>query len=102
AVRSLGVDGYGLWMTVTSISSFLVFADFGLSNGLVTVVSEANGNQDQSAVVKAVSTTFYALLTLAILLSILIFVAGPLVPWGRLVNLSKSHLAGQVTGAVLC
>jgi len=58
-VRVLGADGYGLWTTIISISSFLVFADFGLSNGLVAVIAEANGKRDRNAAIRAVSTTFF-------------------------------------------
>lgn len=99
-VRSLGTDGYGLWTTITSISSFLVFADFGLSNGLVAVISEANGKRDRNAAIRAVSTTFFMLLALAAVFSALVAVAAPLVRWASLLNLTHSRLAPDVNAAV--
>jgi O-antigen/teichoic acid export membrane protein len=101
-VRVLGADGFGLWSTITSIASFLVFADFGLGNGLVAVISEANGKRDRNAAVGAVSTAFFVLLALTAVLSLLIAAAAPLVPWARLLHLSGSRLAPEVTGAVVC
>jgi O-antigen/teichoic acid export membrane protein len=100
-VRTLGADGYGLWTTITSISSFLVFADFGLSNGLVAVISEANGKRDRNAAIHAVSTTFFVLLALAAALSVLVVAGGPLVPWAGLLKLTHSRLAPDLNAAVV-
>ncbi len=100
-VRVLGADGYGLWTTIISISSFLVFADFGLSNGLVTVISEANGKRDRSAAIRAVSTTFYMLLAFAAVLVTLVVIAAPSVPWAKLLNLTNSRLAPELNAAVV-
>jgi O-antigen/teichoic acid export membrane protein len=99
-VRALGADGFGLWTTITSISSFLVFADFGLSNGLVAVVSEATGKRDRNAAIRAVSTTFFVLLALAAVFSALVAIAIPLVPWAGLLHLTHSRLAPDVNAAV--
>ena len=100
-VRALGADGYGLWTTITSISSLLIFADLGLSNGLVAVISEANGKQDRNAAIRAVSTTFFVLLALAALLSALVVAGAPLIPWAGLLNLSHSRLAPEVKAAMV-
>src|SRR5208283_4384594 len=32
-IRYLGTERYGLWMTITSVVSFLIFADLGIGNG---------------------------------------------------------------------
>jgi O-antigen/teichoic acid export membrane protein len=100
-VRVLGTDGYGLWTIITSIVSFLVFADLGLSNGLVTVISEANGKRDRNAAIQAVSTTFYVLLTLAAIASTLVVATAPHIPWASLLNLTHSRLAPEVKSAVV-
>lgn len=98
--RSLGADGYGLWTTITSIASFLVFADFGLSNGLVTVISEAKGKRDRTTMIHAVSTAFFMLLALAAVFSLIVFAVVPLVPWTSMLNLTNSRLAPEVDAAV--
>jgi O-antigen/teichoic acid export membrane protein len=99
--RVLGADGYGLWTTITSIALFLVFADLGLSNGLVTVISEAKGRNDRAAVVRAVSTAFFVLLTFALVLIALVIVISPYIPWASLLNLTKSRLAPELSAAVV-
>lgn len=100
AVHALGADGFGLWTTITSISSFLVFADFGLSNGLVAIIAEAHGKRDKQVAVTAVSTTFFMLLALAGIASAVIAVVSPFVPWSNLLKLTNSRLAPEVTSAV--
>jgi len=99
-VRVLGPDGYGLWTIITSIASFLVFADFGLSNGLVTVISEANGKRDRQTAIHAVSTTFFVLLGLAIVCTLAVAAISPHIPWASLLNLTHSRLAPEVPAAV--
>ena len=99
-VKALGADGYGLWTTITSISSFLVFADFGLSNGLVTIVAEAKGKDDRTSAVRAVSTTFFTLLGLAILLAALVLVTAPFMRWDTLFNLSHSRMARDANAGI--
>lgn len=100
-VRSIGAEGYGLWTTITSVSLFLGFADFGLSNGLVTVISEAHGKQDREGAIRSVSTTFFVLLAVAAALSILVVGVAPLVPWAGLLGLANSRLAPEVGPAVV-
>src|SRR6516225_8522455 len=41
-VGYLGMERYGLWMTISSVIAMLAFADLGLGNGLMNVLSEAN------------------------------------------------------------
>ena len=45
----LGVERFGLWMTVSSLTALLGFADMGLGNGLLNTISEANGKDDRVA-----------------------------------------------------
>ena len=59
------------------------------------------GVRDQTAAVKAVSTTFFVLLALAVLLLGVIFTAGKVVPWASLLNLTQSPVAGEVGSAVI-
>src|ERR1035437_6060231 len=45
-IRYLGVERYGLWMTITSVVSLLWFADLGMGNGLLNAIAEAHGRDD--------------------------------------------------------
>lgn len=102
-IRYLGIERYGLWMTVTSLVAMLMFADLGIGNGLINAVSEADGRDDRVGARVAVSSAFYLLLGIAIGLSLLFAVAYPFIPWPRIFNVT-SELARKesaVTAAAL-
>src|SRR5690242_2021779 len=41
-IHYLGVERYGLWMTITSVVSLPWFADLGMGNGLLNAIAEAH------------------------------------------------------------
>lgn len=86
-VNYLGYERYGFWMTVSSTISFLGFADMGLGNGLLTALSEAKGKNDVDNQEKYISSTFYFLFLISILLSLVFLLTIPLVSWRDFFNL---------------
>lgn len=85
----LGVERYGLWMTITSVMMMLVFADLGLGNGLVNALSEAYGNDDREAAKKAVTSVFFILSGLALLLCLIFGIVYQFVSWPRFFNVTS-------------
>lgn len=85
----LGADRFGLWMTISSITALLSFADFGIGSGLLNAVSRADGQNDQEAARKAVSSAFFLLLLIATLLIASFSVAYIWIPWDIAFNLSN-------------
>lgn len=102
--RYLGLDRYGLWMTVTSFVLFLGFADFGVGNGLVAAVAEAHGREDERLAQRQVSCGFFLLCFLALALLVLLGMAYPFIPWGKLYGTSTqlaAHEAGPATAILI-
>jgi O-antigen/teichoic acid export membrane protein len=85
----LGIERYGLWMTVSSVVIMLTFADFGLGNGLVNAVSQSDGKDDVIAAKKAVSSVFFILLGSAFFLSAAFAFVYRFVPWSRMFNVTS-------------
>ncbi|MGD0497926.1 MAG: hypothetical protein ABSC23_05760 [Bryobacteraceae bacterium] len=102
SLRLLGVERYGLWLTVGSLLSWLSVYDLGLSAGLLNVVGGAYGRGDEGAIRRHVSTAFFsfAAMSLAILA---VVVGGSL--WAGLPRLlgvsSGSPLAPEARALVL-
>jgi O-antigen/teichoic acid export membrane protein len=92
-LRYLGTEQYGLWATMTSATALLGFADFGLSNGLVNGVSDALGGNDRETVRRYVSSVFYMLVVVMLILGIAFAATYGLVPWAELFNVSSAHAA---------
>lgn len=99
-IRYLGTERYGLWMTITSVVSLLAFADLGIGNGLLNVISDAHGRDDIEAVHKYVSSAFFVLLAIATLLLGIFAVASPFIPWPRLFNVSSPIAAREAGPAI--
>jgi O-antigen/teichoic acid export membrane protein len=93
----LGQERYGLWMTISSITAMLGFADLGMGNGLLNAIAEADGKDDTEAAKMYVSSAFFLLLGIAscILLGFLFIYS--MVPWARVFNIT-SQLAIEEVG----
>ncbi len=86
ALSYLGVDRYGLWMTISSFAVLLSFADMGLGNGLLSAIAEADGKGDTAAAHRYVSTAFYMLGGLAFGFGALLALGYPWIPSARILN----------------
>ena len=93
----LGFERYGLLMTVTSVTAFLSFADFGMGNGLLTAISTAHGRDDREAAKRNVSSIFYMLLTIALVCLVSLALAYRFIPWMQIYNV-RSPLAVAEAG----
>jgi O-antigen/teichoic acid export membrane protein len=85
-VNYLGEERFGLWMAITSVIALLAFADLGLGNGLVNAVAKAEGENDLEYLQKAVSSTFFILLVVSLVFSVVLFILYPLVNWSSIFN----------------
>lgn len=65
-LANLGIDGFGVYLAITSIGAVLVFADAGLGNGLVNAVSAARARGDEEAERTQISAAFFMLSAIAL------------------------------------
>lgn len=63
AIRTLGAERYGLWVSAGSLVGWLGISDLGLSSGVINAVSRALGADDRRAARRHLSTG-YALFAL--------------------------------------
>lgn len=96
----LGEERYGLWLTMSSLLAFVAFADLGIGNGLLNAISQAYGRNMREEAVEAVSTAFFLLSGIAILLGLLFAFAYPFIPWPRVFNVT-SVLAEREAGRAM-
>jgi O-antigen/teichoic acid export membrane protein len=96
----LGAERYGLWMTISSVVLFLGFADLGMGSGLLNAISEANGKDDRQAAVNYVSSGFFLLTGMALLIVVVFILAYPYVPWPGVFNI-KSEIASHEAGPAM-
>lgn len=99
-VNYLGTERFGLWMTMSSVTALLAFADLGMGNGLLNAISEADGEDSREAAQKSVSSGFYLLLVIGGGILATFFAVYAIVPWPRLFNVS-SELAASESGPAI-
>jgi O-antigen/teichoic acid export membrane protein len=95
----LGSERYGMWMTIGSITLMLGFADFGIGNGVLNVVADANGRDDRHLGREAVSSGFFLLSLIGVGLLVLFAVISTFVPWARLYNVSAPMAMSEAAPA---
>lgn len=99
-LKYLGAERYGLWMTITSFIAFLGFADLGIGNVLVNVISKSSQTDDTTFVKKSVTSSLFFLFVAAGCLGIIFAISYQFIDWNKLFNLS-SYLAKQEVGPSL-
>lgn len=96
----LGIERFGMWMTVSSLIAMLAFADFGIANGVLSAVAEAHGRDDRAALQRIVSSGFFMLTGIAAALLALFAAAYAHVPWHAVFNV-QSEMARAEAGPAL-
>ena len=86
----LGSERYGLWMTISSVSLMLGFADLGIGNGVLNAVADAHGRDDRRLGREAVSSGFFLLSLISVALVAVFAVVYTFVPWARVYNVTSA------------
>ena len=82
----LGLDKYGIWITLTSFLAWFSFFNIGLGNGLRNRLTEAIANNDYDLGKKYVSTTYFLLILIFGVVLLLFLVVNPFLNWNRILN----------------
>jgi O-antigen/teichoic acid export membrane protein len=96
-LRYLGPERYGLWMIISTLSTFMQFADLGMGNGLVNAISAAHAGDDRRMAQEYVSSTFFMLLCVMLALIAAFICAYPFVQWASLFKVTE-ELAAREAG----
>ena len=89
----LSVYEFGVWLTLSSIFTWINYFDIGLGNGLRNRLAESMAKQDKTLGQIYVSTTFF-ILSLIITVVFLIFLAfQPYLNWAEILNANPEKVA---------
>ena len=77
---------YGIWLTLSSVISWFSFFDIGLGNGLKNKLAESNalGQNEKGQVY--VSTTYFILTFISLIVFLLFFCINPFLSWESILN----------------
>lgn len=100
-IRHLGQEQYGLWLAISSMATFTVFADLGLGNGLVNVLGKAHGLDDRAVAREYVSSSFFILIGVAAVLGVVGYVVVPKIDWNQFFQLKTAGARACSSAVVL-
>lgn len=92
----LGVERYGLWVSLSSLIAAFHFMDLGIGNGLVTSLAEANGREDHQEAARLVSSAFFLMVVTAVLLGGLSWVLAGWISWSDLFQIRTTQALVEV------
>lgn len=97
-IKFLGVEKYGIWITIFSLVSWSVFFDFGLGNGLRNKLSEAVALHNIKLARIYISTGYIAVSLIAFCIFTLFMIVFPFLNWNKILNtyLFTNHFLSEV------
>jgi O-antigen/teichoic acid export membrane protein len=99
-VKYLGVERYGVWVTISTLLAWIQLADLGLGNGLLNAVSKAYGVNRPDLAQRYVATAFWMLCGVAILLGAVSMIVWGITDWLSLFNLQSTLMSSEVPSAI--
>ena len=77
---------YGVWLTLSSILTWLSFFDIGFSKGLKNKLTEAIANDDWKRGKSLVSTTYFMMVVIFLPVCCILEIVIPFINWSSLLN----------------
>jgi O-antigen/teichoic acid export membrane protein len=99
--KYLGVERFGLWLTLSTLLTWISIADLGLANSLTNVLASANELTERKKARESVSSTFLLMVGIAMLLGFLFLLIYPIVPWAKVFNVTSVEASRDAGPAVL-
>ena len=82
---------YGIWLTLSSIITWIGFFDLGLGNGMRNKFAEAKAKGNTELAKQYVSTTYFSIGTIVLILFIIISAINHFINWPVVLNVSPSY-----------
>jgi O-antigen/teichoic acid export membrane protein len=90
-VHYLGAERYGVWLTISSLITWMSMTDFGLAgNALINVLAEASGKDDRAGAQHYTASAFWALSGVSVLSGTICAASFRFIPWRAVFRVSAS------------
>jgi O-antigen/teichoic acid export membrane protein len=90
-VHYLGAERYGVWLTISSLLTWMTMSDFGLAgNALINVLAEASGKDDREGAQHYSASAFWALTGVGVFTGIIATASFRFIPLRRVFQVSAA------------
>src|SRR5262249_39002431 len=100
-VRTLGPESFGLWMTMTSVTNLVLFADLGLGIGAQNRIAEQLARHEPAEARELFASVFACLAGLGAVLGAALAAAVAAIDFAALFRLHDPATVAQAPGAAL-
>lgn len=90
SIQYLGFERYAVWLTISSLVAMLIFADFGIGNGLLNAIAHCAGKDDREGARRYTSSAFFALLIIACVFAVPFVGSYQFIPWYKIFNVHSA------------
>jgi O-antigen/teichoic acid export membrane protein len=87
-------------MTISAIIAFLGFSDLGINNGLLNGIAKAHGRDDRQLARQYVSSAFFLLIAIALVLGVGFTAAYPWIHWASFFRVHSAQAIAEAGPAV--
>jgi O-antigen/teichoic acid export membrane protein len=89
-VHYLGAERYGVWLTISSLLTWMALTDFGIAgNALVNVIAEADGKEDRQLAREYTASAFWALNGVSITIGAVLACSFQRIDWRAVFRVSE-------------
>jgi O-antigen/teichoic acid export membrane protein len=90
-IHYLGSERYGVWLTISSLLTWMTLTDFGISgNALVNVLAESSGNDDLETARQYASSAFWALSCISLVVAVVAAISFHWISWPAVFKVSAA------------
>jgi O-antigen/teichoic acid export membrane protein len=100
AVRYLGAEQFGIWVTISTTLALLIVLDLGIASAMTNLLSEAYALNDKELAGRYATTGLVVMVVIALCLGIAGAALWPFVPWAALFRLSGEANERMISHAV--
>jgi O-antigen/teichoic acid export membrane protein len=96
----LGKERFGVWLTLSSLITWIAIADFGLNISLLHALATANGEDDERQAKEIISSAFWMISIIASVSIAICLAVTPLIDWAGIFNVELTKTMSEIKPAV--
>ncbi|WPU95676.1 oligosaccharide flippase family protein [Mucilaginibacter sabulilitoris] len=89
-IHYINAGQYGIWLTISSMVSWINTFDIGLSNGLRNKMAHSLALNETENIARYISTTYAILFLIAAVTFLLFFLTGSFFDWNQMLNIKNA------------
>ena len=90
-ISYLNPSNYGVWLTLSSVISWISFFDLGLGNGFRNKFAEAKAKGDVDLASQYVTTTYFAIFSIVLVVFIVIMLINHFIDWTIIFKIDSNY-----------